>query len=316
MVTTRSAAATCRAASGYRSSATSPLVAATHAVIPASSMRSASAGSATRSDSIGVGSASPLVSTRMREKGAHAPAARRATRSPRVRARSPRTAQQRQPPASSTTESSADSTSRWSMPIAPSSLTTTAVSRSPSARSRRLRSVVLPLPRNPVRTKTGSRPSPPSVPRRGAAVRASEPSAPAPALASASPSSGGGGGALIRSLAGVKSGSRANRTSRSSSRLEATGSPSSVQRPGIVPSPRGRATWSASAPWRTTAPAPSGSTLASTAHWTSDASRSATRSNSAWTLPIVMFRARKRQGVRRHCTRSTPSAKSRRSSEA
>ena len=98
MVTRRSAAAIWRAASGYRSSTVSPVVAATQAVIPASSMLSVSAGSARRSDSIGVGSASPLVSMRMRENGAPAPASRRATRSLRVRARSPRTAQQRQPP--------------------------------------------------------------------------------------------------------------------------------------------------------------------------------------------------------------------------
>ena len=285
MVTTRSAAATCRAASGYRSSAASPVVAATHAVMPASSMRSASAGSATRSDSIGVGSASPLVSTRMREKGAHAPAARRATRSPRVRARSPRTAQQRQPPASSTTESSADSTSRWSMPIAPSSLTTTAVSRSPSARSRRLRSVVLPLPRNPVRTKTGVRPSPSSVPRRRAAVRASGPPAPAPA----SPSSGGG--ALIRSLAGAKSGSRANRTSRSTSSTEARGSPSRVQavRPSSVRRRGSTRRRPPPPPRRTsTAPSPVRSARAATFHWANDASRRDARSGDRGFVPSGM----------------------------
>ena len=50
-----------------------------------------------------------------------------------------------------------DSISAWSRPISPNSLTTTAQSASAGSRSRRLSSVVLPLPRKPVISDTGSR---------------------------------------------------------------------------------------------------------------------------------------------------------------
>ena len=162
------------------------------------------------------------------------------------------------------------------MPIAPSSLTMTAVSRSHSARRSRLRSVVLPLPRKPVRTKTGRRPSAPSVSRRAAVSRTSDPSPPA------------GGGALIRSLAGAKSGSRANRSSRSNSRTEATGSPSSVQRAGGPSRPCRRWTCRVRVPAETTAPSPAGSARASTFHWANDASRSSARSGDRIFVPSGM----------------------------
>src|SRR5687768_9759633 len=62
-----------------------------------------------------------------------------------------------QPLASTATSPSMRSTSRWSRLTSPYSLMMTALSRMASWRSRRLSSVVLPLPRNPVINETGRR---------------------------------------------------------------------------------------------------------------------------------------------------------------
>ena len=70
---------------------------------------------------------------------------------------SPRTVQHRQPLFSNTTSSVALSTSRWSRPISPNSLTMTAVAAMPGCFSTWFKTVVLPLPRNPVSTVTGIR---------------------------------------------------------------------------------------------------------------------------------------------------------------
>ena len=70
---------------------------------------------------------------------------------------SPRTVQHRQPLFISTTSSVALSTSRWSMPISPNSLTITAVSAMSGCFSTWFSTVVLPLPRNPVSRVTGIR---------------------------------------------------------------------------------------------------------------------------------------------------------------
>src|SRR3954470_7838011 len=72
-----------------------------------------------------------------------------------ARARSPRTLQHRQPAFSSTILSSSVRTSRWSRPISPNSLTSTAARASAGCRSRWLSRVVLPAPRKPVTTVTG-----------------------------------------------------------------------------------------------------------------------------------------------------------------
>src|SRR5258706_9112515 len=71
-----------------------------------------------------------------------------------VPTRSPATRQQMHPPASVTMFSLDDRTSAWSMATPPHSLMMTAVSAKRASRSRALRSVVLPLPRNPVSTVT------------------------------------------------------------------------------------------------------------------------------------------------------------------
>ncbi len=73
-----------------------------------------------------------------------------------MRTRSPRTLQQTQPLSSKTISSSLASTSRWSSPTSPNSLTITAVRASAGSRSRFASSVVLPLPRKPVITETGT----------------------------------------------------------------------------------------------------------------------------------------------------------------
>src|SRR5947209_3591270 len=85
------------------------------------------------------------------------PWTRPTNRSVSVLAMSPRTVQHRQPLFSSTTSSVAFSTSRWSRPISPNSLTMTAVEAMPGSFSTWFSSVVLPLPRNPVSTVTGMR---------------------------------------------------------------------------------------------------------------------------------------------------------------
>ena len=85
------------------------------------------------------------------------PLTRLTNRSVSVLTMSPRTVQHRQPLFSSTISSVALSTSRWSRPISPNSLTMTAVAAMPGCFSTWFSSVVLPLPRNPVSTVTGMR---------------------------------------------------------------------------------------------------------------------------------------------------------------
>src|SRR5580704_4102182 len=85
------------------------------------------------------------------------PLARSTNRLTSVSAMSPRTVQHRHPLCSSTTSSVAFSTSRWSMPISPNSLTMTAVAAIAGCFSTWLSTVVLPLPRNPVSRVTGVR---------------------------------------------------------------------------------------------------------------------------------------------------------------
>src|SRR6476646_1156454 len=88
----------------------------------------------------------------MRELSSRRP---RGSMSRRARARSPRTVQHRQPAFSRTVESSSFSTSRWSSPISPNSLTSTAARARAGCWSRWFSTVVLPAPRNPVSTVTG-----------------------------------------------------------------------------------------------------------------------------------------------------------------
>jgi hypothetical protein len=84
---------------------------------------------------------------------------RQRIRAPRMRMRSPRTLQQMQPLFISKISSSASRTRASSMPISPNSFSMTAI-RIPWCSVRiRLRRVVLPEPRKPVRTVTGTRSS-------------------------------------------------------------------------------------------------------------------------------------------------------------
>ena len=152
--TMRSASATCLTDAGCASSVASPAAQSTVAMTDSSRSASAISRSVISACRIGAGSASPVVSITMRSKDA-SPRARRASRWPAVRTRSPRTLQHRQPPSSSTTSSSLASTRRWSRPTSPNSFTITAVRASAGSRSRCESSVVFPLPRKPVTTLTG-----------------------------------------------------------------------------------------------------------------------------------------------------------------
>ena len=69
--------------------------------------------------------------------------------------RSPATWQQTQPLGSSTMFSEAVRTSAWSIATGPNSFTITAQSPAAGCATRRLSSVVLPLPRKPVSSVTG-----------------------------------------------------------------------------------------------------------------------------------------------------------------
>ena len=106
---------------------------------------------------MGAGSARPVVSTKTRLKGGNSSALARVSRSAKVSTRSPRIVQQIHPLCITTISSSSKevSTNKWSMPISPNSLIITAVSENFSSRSKWLRTVVLPLPRNPVMTVMG-----------------------------------------------------------------------------------------------------------------------------------------------------------------
>ena len=73
--------------------------------------------------------------------------------------RSPRTVQQMQPLFISNTSSSASSTSASSTPTSPNSFSITAIRRPCRSVRMRLSKVVLPEPRKPVRTVTGTRSS-------------------------------------------------------------------------------------------------------------------------------------------------------------
>src|ERR1700723_435813 len=106
---------------------------------------------------IGAGSASPVVSTRIRENAGISPRSRRDRRSRSVCSRSLRNVQHTHPLASTATSPSICSTSRWSSATSPNSLMMTALSPMPACRNSLLSKVVLPLPRNPVITETGRR---------------------------------------------------------------------------------------------------------------------------------------------------------------
>mmetsp|Transcript_9986 Transcript_9986/g.20210 ORF Transcript_9986/g.20210 Transcript_9986/m.20210 type:complete len:257 (-) Transcript_9986:43-813(-) len=147
--------------------------------IPSSLNFSRMLGSMKNVPMIGMGFASPVVSITMwsifrfvvpkpePEAGAKAGSnAREATTSSGTRAsniftRSCLTVQQMQPLFSKNTSSPSTfsfvSTSSWSMPISPYSFSITATRRLWSSVSTRLSSVVLPLPRKPVTTVTGTR---------------------------------------------------------------------------------------------------------------------------------------------------------------
>src|SRR6202043_3011919 len=75
----------------------------------------------------------------------------------RVSTMSPRTVQHRHPLLSNTTSSLDRSTSKWSRPISPNSLTMTAVAAISGCFKTWFSTVVLPLPRNPVSSVTGVR---------------------------------------------------------------------------------------------------------------------------------------------------------------
>ena len=155
----RSAIATCRRASACRSSVATPSTASTSVATPSSRIAAPREGCAMIARSTGAGSASPVVSMTIRSMRAsrrwrsigREPSSRRSS----VSTRSPRTVQHRQPSDSSITSSPDASISAWSSPMAPNSFTITAVRCSAGSRSSRLSSVVLPAPRNPVRTVTG-----------------------------------------------------------------------------------------------------------------------------------------------------------------
>ena len=155
-----SANATCSTASfstpsGLTSSKCSLTCAASTIVMIASSRRSEAISSSMKKVcATGAGSASPVVSIRMRSKRSL-----RFIKAPRMRIRSPRTVQQMQPLFISKISSSASSTSASSIPTSPNSFSMTAMRCPCSSVRMRLSSVVLPEPRNPVSTVTGTRSS-------------------------------------------------------------------------------------------------------------------------------------------------------------
>src|SRR5437763_1441 len=90
-----------------------------------------------------------------RRNGGTSPRSRRPSRSRSSSARSPRSEQQTQPLPSTTVRSSTRRSRWWSIATSPSSFTITAVSPICGWESSRASSVVLPLPRKPVRRVTG-----------------------------------------------------------------------------------------------------------------------------------------------------------------
>ena len=157
VTSSRSASATCLRASGCSSSWRAALIASTVVTTPASVQKCETSGLFSSICIIGAGSARPVVSTTMRLNGGISPASRLASSSRSALSRSERSVQQTQPLCSTTISPSIASTSRWSSPTAPNSLTITAVSPSSGCFSRWFSSVVLPLPRKPVSTVTGTR---------------------------------------------------------------------------------------------------------------------------------------------------------------
>ena len=146
---------TCLRASADHSSVSSPPMASTMATTTSTWNSPPSARSVAKVCRIGPGSASPLVSIRMRLKRGTVPCSRSATRLRSATCRSERVLQQRQPLPSSVISSVEPRTSASSMPTLPNSLMTTAVP-SPSGVARKRRtSVVLPAPRKPVTMVTG-----------------------------------------------------------------------------------------------------------------------------------------------------------------
>src|SRR5476651_2214812 len=121
---------------------------------------------------MGEGSASPEVSMAMRRKSGISPRSRSTTMRRSATCKSLRVMQHRQPLPSSTVSSALPRMSASSMPAAPNSLTTTAVPRPSSVPRNRLSNVVLPAPRNPVITVTGTR-----APRARLSLRPNRPAA-------------------------------------------------------------------------------------------------------------------------------------------
>ena len=154
----RSASAICLAGSAWLTSCAAPLTASTSVTRPSSRKCAAIRVSLLRVWSTGAGSARPVVSMMTRSKSATCPTRRRANRSRSVSCRSVRTEQQMQPLASSAMFSAAIDTMSWSMPISPISLITTATRAIAGCRTSAAMSVVLPLPRKPVISVTGSLP--------------------------------------------------------------------------------------------------------------------------------------------------------------
>ena len=157
VMTSRSARIACLRASADQSSV-SPPVSASITVTTASTWNtSPSARSVAKVCRIGLGSASPEVSITTRLKSGISPRSRSTTMRRSACCRSVRVMQHRQPLPSSTVSSALARTSASSMPVAPNSLTTTAVPAPSGVARKRLSSVVLPAPRKPVSTVTGMR---------------------------------------------------------------------------------------------------------------------------------------------------------------
>ena len=174
VMTRRSATAACFTASGIVSSCPMPFTASTSVTTPSSRYCAPSRPSLCSVCSTGTGSASPVVSTNTRSKSITSPARRLTNSSRSVSCRSVRTVQHRQPfdeqrhlLGGGGDQLVVDATS-------PNSLMITAARFMPGWRSSRRSSVVLPLPRKPVMTVTGSRPASGSRRQRAHGLRASD----------------------------------------------------------------------------------------------------------------------------------------------
>ena len=157
VITSRSARIACRRASDDQVSVSPPASASTTVTTASTWNTSPSARSVAKVCRIGEGSANPEVSITMRLKAGNSPRSRSITMRRKACCRSVRVMQHRQPLPSSTVSSVDERTSASSMPVAPNSLTTTAVPCPSGVARKRRSSVVLPAPRKPVITVTGMR---------------------------------------------------------------------------------------------------------------------------------------------------------------